>query len=137
MTDLTFDWIAGLIGTLTIFGIIIGFYVQLKSIRLKAKQETDEMVNKAVAEAKVETESAFEFRQLKQSVDETNRSVLSLTGLMNSQMGDVQTKLHCHDQKITELTESTKQFHKRMDEHRKVDHRWIGTKENEMEDKTK
>lgn len=133
ISDITIDWISGAFGVLALIGVIMGVMISFKSIKSKNASEKDCAIAKAVAEAKVETESVIEFRLLKESVNETTLAIRTLSGVMNTQMGDIQGKITEHDRQIIELKESAKQYHKRMDEHRAVDHRWLNKSSKEDE----
>lgn len=125
------DWFAGLTGFIVVLAIFIGFYIQLKKIKANADVDVNVKLEKAVADAKIETESAFEFRQLKETVLETNKSINVLSTLMNTKMADVETKLNSHERCLIKVVASTKSLHHRMNEHRLVDHKNLNEKEDE------
>ncbi len=125
LTDATILVIAGIIGLFVIAGIVLGVFVQIKKLRTDAKAETDAKVKKATEEAMKEKESEIAFRELKASVDNVNTTVKKLTEDMNKRIEGVECTRTAHVAELAEIREIAKSAHKRIDEHRKIDHKFI------------
>lgn len=125
LSDATTLIIAGIIGLFVIAGIILGVFIQIKKLRSDAAAETEAKVKKATNEALKEKESEIAFRELKKSVDDTASIVKEMKGDMNRRIESVECVKTDHVQRLTRLEESVKSAHKRMDDHRKVDHKLL------------
>jgi hypothetical protein len=97
-----------------------------ETAQVTAQAEADkskrEAVDKAVAEAKKETESAIEFRSLKKAVEDMTVAVKCITDNTTREFQNIRETDHQRVKWITEIEASTKSAHKRIDEHRSVEH---------------
>lgn len=133
ITDATVTWVEGFLGVLAILAIILAFWVNLKKAKYSAetaqataKTEADrnkqEAVDRAIVEARRETESAIEFRSLKKAVEEMTLAVKCITENTTREFQTIRETDHQRVKWITEIEASTKSAHKRIDEHRTVEH---------------
>lgn len=133
ITEATVSWVEGFIGVIAILALILGFWVNLRKAKysaetaqVTAQAEADkskrEAVDKAVAEAKKETESAIEFRSLKKAVEDMTVAVKCITDNTTREFQTIRETDHQRVKWITEIEASTKSAHKRIDEHRSVEH---------------
>ena len=124
ISNTTIDWITGLIGVIIFLGVILTFITQIKKVRTDNAKETQSKIDSAVKEARIESESASEYRQLKEKVNETNTSINSLSTTLTNNMTDLYGQLRVHDSCINELKLITKATIYRINEHRLVEHKW-------------
>jgi hypothetical protein len=125
LSEATTIVIVGVLGLLGIAGLVFGVLIQIKKLRSDAKAETDAKVKKATEEAIREKESEIAFRELKASVDNVNTTVKKLTEDMNKRIEGVECTRTAHVAELAEIREIAKSAHKRIDEHRKIDHKII------------
>lgn len=129
--------VTGVMGILGMVGIGMGVWNSVKKARTETKLAEQERVNAAEERGKKETESRIAYENLKRSIDEI-KSMLNdrppcIQVTIRAEQEEHKRMLQEHATAIIELKESAKQIHKRMDEHRKVDHRWPTSKNGEDE----
>lgn len=133
ITEATVSWVEGFLGVVAILVLVLGFWVNLKKAKYSAetaqataKTEADrnkqEAVDRAIVEARRETESAIEFRSLKKAVEEMTLAVKCITENTTREFQTIRETDHQRVKWITEIEASTKSAHKRIDEHRTVEH---------------
>jgi len=113
---------AGVIGIIIIFGIILGVILQLSTLKSKAKAEAQKVTDQAVAEATKETESKIAFKALTKSVDAMNDTVSKLSKGVGDQISTIQKELITICGRVDLNEASARSAHKRIDEHRKIEH---------------
>jgi len=114
--------LGGIIALIVIAGIILGFVTQLNSIKTKSQEIAQATTDKAVAEATKETESKLAFIQLTKSVDSMNETVTKLSRGVGDQIDTLQKEQLALCGRIGVVEASAKSAHKRLDEHRTVEH---------------
>jgi len=122
LTESTVTVIAGIIGLLILAGVVLGFVIQLNTLKSKAKTDAKLEIDKAVEEATKETESKLAFIALTKSVDAMNDTVGKLSKGVGSQISTIQTDLITLCGKVNLIDASARSAHKRIDEHRKIEH---------------
>lgn len=125
LTDATILVIAGVIGLFAIAGIVLGVFVQIKKLRSDAATETEAKVAKATHEALREKATSDALLALKESVDNTHVLVRDLKNELVTRIETVECAKTDHVQRLTRLEESVKSAHKRIDDHRKIDHKLL------------
>lgn len=108
------QWITGLIVVLVLAGIVIGFIAQIRKIKHDTEKESERKIQNAKAEAKQEAESAFEFRELKRSIERLRDEFIIIK--------DQLTKVE--EIKISQyrIEDKANKAHKRLDIHYRREH---------------
>lgn len=126
ITESTILVLAGLIGIVVIASIVLAFVLQIRKLTAEQKEKQQEAVDKAKAEAKKETASEIAFNRLAETVYAMDKNMnASLTCMRESfdiKTSGIDRTLLDHTRQIVALEASAKQAHKRIDEHRQVDH---------------
>ena len=133
ITQTTITWIEGFLGVLVLLGIVLVFYINLRKIKyqaesekIKAKVDADALarseVDKAVAEAKKETASEMAFRDLQRSVESMTLTVKCLNESMQREITTIKDADISRVKWITEVEATARSAHRRIDEHKVVDH---------------
>lgn len=131
--ELTMNWITGAVGVIIILSTSLGLYIQTRTIGKQRKDESEKALKaqsekaekdlaQAVLEARKETSSEIAFRDLKQSVDGMVLTVKCIESNMNNRVDGVEKRLNDHVEKLAEVRSSASSAHKRLDEHRAVEH---------------
>lgn len=128
LSDATVFVIGGIISLVIIIGAVLGVFIQIKKLRDDAKADTKAKVKEATEEALKEKDSEIAFRELKKSVDNVNSTVTELTKDMRERMKNVECTGTEHVKWLARIEEVAKSAHKRIDDHRVLDH---GLKEDE------
>jgi len=113
---------AGILGVIVIIGIVLGVIIQLNTLRSKAKIDSQAAVDKAVAEATKETKSEIAFVNLTTSVEKMNTTVDKLSKGVGDQISGIVKEQETLCRKVDLIDQSTRSAHKRLDEHRRVEH---------------
>lgn len=140
LTQATQIVLAGLVGLIGIAGIVLGFVTQINTLRAKAKAEKNDAdasrqaelqkakteaalaIEAAKAEATKETESKLAFIALKDSVDAMNTTVSELSKGVGDRITGILKDQEKLCRRVDLVDASTRSAHKRMDEHRRVEH---------------
>lgn len=127
--DAGVDVLTGVIVLAVIATIFLGLFVQLKSIRKKAKDEYDAQLAKKEAEIREKVNTENTLKDLKDSIDRLSQSFTQIGTGLGARLDHneiEQAKLSREFDRIcrilVSLEASTKAAHKRIDEHRHVDH---------------
>lgn len=108
------QWVTGLIVVLILVGIVLGFIAQIRKIKRDTELDKNRLLKTAKEEAQQEVESAFEFRELKRSIERLRDEFL----LMKEQMRKVEE----HNISIYRIERKADIAHRRLDVHYKREH---------------
>ena len=122
LSDSASEWIGGLILVVGILALFAGFYIQMKKIKVDAKAENKAEIDKAVIEAKKETASEIAFNELKKSVDNMSVLLNSIADGLNKRVEKIECDTKENVKWLAQIDASATSAHKRMDEHRNLDH---------------
>lgn len=114
--------VAGILGLIVIIGIVLGVVIQLNTLRSRAKTEAQAVIEKAVAEATKETKSEIAFVQLTKSVENMNDTVGKLSKGVGDQITGILKEQEALCRRVDSVDQSARSAHKRLDEHRRVEH---------------
>ena len=112
-------------GLLVLVGIailVLGFIAALKGMRKSSDREYEQRLAKAVGEREKQIEIDTTLKGMKDSIDKLNDSITRMRGEIGTRVDKLETKLDRHSKHIVCIDASVRSAHKRMDEHRKVDH---------------
>lgn|GEM_PF-2964304 len=121
---------AGILGLIVIIGIVLGVVIQLNTLRSRAKTEAQAVTEKAVAEATKETKSEIAFVQLTKSVENMNDTVGKLSKGVGDQITGILKEQEALCRRVDSVDQSARSAHKRLDEHRRVEHQILMFKDN-------
>ena len=132
--------LGGLVALLVIAGIVLGVITQVRNLRSQAIAEKASIAAKAAAdvsqvraeaavaievaraEASKETASKLAFEQLTHAVKAMDDTVGKLSKGVGDQIDGIKREQENICRRVDRIADSTRSAHKRMDEHRKVDH---------------
>jgi hypothetical protein len=120
--NLTMNVVTIIVGLIMVGSTIMGFYLQARTIRRGNEDVVAKKLTEAVANAKRETESAIAFRELKDSVEQMKTTICGIEKNFNGRLDRVEEHMRDHLVRISEAAASTRSAHKRIDEHRAVEH---------------
>ena len=113
-------------GLLVLAGVgllVLGFVAALKSMRKSSDREYEQRLLKAVGEREKQIEIDTTLKAMKESIDRLNDSVSRMRGEIGTRVDKLETKLDRHSKHIVCIDASVRSAHKRMDEHRQVEHK--------------
>lgn len=116
------EWVEGLLILIGIAMIVIGFIAAIKTMNKSSKKDFDERLNKERAEIKRDVVIDQTLNDLRESVDRLSQSIYEMRGDITTKVNTIEERVLCHEKDIVRIDQSVKSFHKRMDEHRRVDH---------------
>lgn len=128
LSDATILVIAGIIGLFVIAGIILGVFIQIKKLRADALAEKKTAIEEAKTEAVKETKSELALKALTESVNSMKMMLDELKLDMKDRLKAVECTKTDHSERLAKVEASTQSAHKRIDDHRRLDH---GIKEDE------
>lgn len=130
----------GILAIIIIAGIVLGVITQVRNLRaqgtsekvavaakaeaevLKVRAEAAVAIQAARIEASKETSSQIAFEQLTKAVKSMDDTVSSLSKGLGDKVGSIQKEQETICRRVDRIADSTRSAHKRIDEHRKVDH---------------
>lgn len=116
------EWVEGLLILIGIAMIVIGFIAAIRTMNKSSKKEFDERLNKERAEIKRDVVIDQTLKDLRESVDRLSQSIYEMRGDIITKVNTIEERVICHEKDIVRIDQSVKSIHKRMDEHRRVDH---------------
>ena len=122
LSDATVLVIAGIIGIFVIAGIILGVFIQIKKLRADAVAEKKSAIDEAKIEAVKETKSELALKALTESVNSMKILLDELKLDMKDRLKAVECTKTDHSERLAKVEASTQSAHKRIDDHRKLDH---------------
>lgn len=128
LTDATILVIAGIIGLFVIAGIVLGVFIQIKKLRTDALAEKEKAVGEARSEAVKETKSELALKALTESVNSMKLLLDEMKLDMKERLKAVECTKTDHTERLARVEAIADSAHKRLDEHRTIDH---GIKEDE------
>lgn len=120
--EIGIQWLEGLLILIGVAMVVIGFIVAIKSMSKSSKKDFDERLNKERAEIKRDVVIDQTLKDLRESVDRLSQSIYEMRGDITTKVNTIEERVICHEKDIVRIDQSVKSFHKRMDEHRRVDH---------------
>ena len=147
VTDAGIQWLVGAIAFVGLLGIVLGVYLQIRKIKSEtaavSKEREDKIKLEATAEMQrkeatirreIETETAL--RDMKGSIDRLNDSFQALGRGMEQRVERLETGLQKSCSQIATVSQATKSAHKRIDEHRRIEHNLSNHQYHEIEEMT-
>ena len=116
------EWLEGLLILIGIAMIVIGFVMAIKNMNKSSKKDFDERLNKEKAEIKRDVIIDQTLKDLRDSVDRLSQSIYEMRGDITTKVNAMEERVLCQAKDIVRIDQSVKSIHKRMDEHRRVDH---------------
>ena len=117
--------VGGILILIIITGIVLGVVIQLGTLRSKAKADAKIERDIAVEEATKETKSQLAFEALKDSVDKMNVTVDKLSKGVGDQLSSIVKDQQELCRRVDIAEQSSRSAHKRLDEHRRVEHQML------------
>lgn len=122
LSEATAFVVGGVIGILGIVGVVLGVYTQLRKLRQDSVADTNQKVKDAAAAAVKEKESELAFKALTRAIDRMDQTVNSIKTDLNQRINKIECTGTDHIRWLERIEASTKAAHKRLDEHRTIDH---------------
>ena len=116
------DVAEGLLVLAGIAMVIISLIVAFRQMRKATDKDFQARLDKAIGEKERQIEIDTTLKAMKESIDRLNDSVSRMRGEIGTRVDKLETKLDRHSKQIVRIDASVRSAHKRMDEHRKVDH---------------
>lgn len=116
------DVAEGLLVLAGIATIVISLIVAFRQMRKATDKDFQARLDKAIGEKERQIEIDTTLKAMKESIDRLNDSVSRMRGEIGTRVDKLETKLDRHSKQIVRIDASVRSAHKRVDEHRKVDH---------------
>ncbi len=116
------NFLEGLIIVVIIVAIFLGLYIKIKSIRKELKEEAAK--ERATRDEEIKEKILLQqtLTDIKNNHYRMNDSLCSLTESLKINFDKLDKKVEKHDALIVQVLSSTRSAHKRIDEHRTVEH---------------
>ena len=134
LQDVGIQWLIGAIAFLGILGVVLGVFLQIKKIKRDSEEDAQKREDKIREEATretqrreatlrrdIETETAL--RDMKGSIDRLADSFQVLGRGMEQRVERLETDFKKLCQDHSKVEQATKSAHKRIDEHRRIEHK--------------
>ena len=124
-------------GLLVLVGIailVLGFVAALKSMRKSSDREYEQRLAKAVGEREKQIEIDTTLKGMKDSIDKLNDSVTRMRGEIGERVDRLESKVEWQSKQVVKIDASTRAAHKRMNEHRQVEHKLPSNGRNDPEE---
>ena len=124
-------------GLLVLAGIgllVIGFVAALKGMRKSSDREYEQRLLKAVGEREKQIEIDTTLKGMKDSIDKLNDSVTRMRGEIGERVDRLESKVEWQSKQVVKIDASTRAAHKRMNEHRQVEHKLPSNGRNDPEE---
>jgi len=122
LSEATVFVLGGVFGLLILAGIVLGVVIQLKKLRADAATERTSEIEKAKKLQEKETKSEVAFQVLTKSVDALRMSVEEMKGDVKQRIETIECTRTDHSERLARVESVANSAHKRIDEHRKLDH---------------
>lgn len=119
--------IVGVISLIGLAGIVLGVFIQLKKLRQDALNSEDVKIKAAREAATKETKAEIALDNLTRSVNDLKLSVEEMKSDVKSRLHEVECTKSDHTERLAKVESMAKSAHKRLDEHRRVDHQIVET----------
>ena len=116
------DFIQGLLWLLTTIGVVLAIYFSTKNHQRQAKKESDNKFEQIKAQAREETRSEMAFKHLEDAVYNMHTTVSCMNDNLSTRMQALENKQDKFSRSSIYLVSSVRAMHKRLDEHRVVEH---------------
>jgi TolA-binding protein len=128
-----FQWALGAISFIGLAGVVLTFYIQLKKIKKdtentvadresKIKSEAESEMSRMATSLRREIETETALRDMKSSIDRLNESFQALGRGIEQRVERLEKGLQTICTEHATVTQATKSAHRRIDEHRKLEH---------------
>lgn len=120
--EIGIQWLEGLLILIGVAMVVIGFIVAIKSMSKSSKKDFDDRLTKEKAEIKRDVIIDQTLKDLKDSVENLSKSIYEMRGDIITKVNNIEERVLCHAKDLVRIDQSVRSIHKRMDEHRRVDH---------------
>ena len=101
---------------------MLGFILKLRALRKEDKEAIEKTMQDRERAIRKEVEIDTILREMKQSMDRLADAITCLRSDVGGRIDKVEKQVDSHGKVIVKVQEAVKAAHRRMDEHRKVDH---------------
>ncbi len=112
----------GIIVILALASVVLGFILKLRALRKEDKEATEKTMLDRERTIRKEIEIDTILRDVKQSMDRLAEAITCLRSEVGGRIDKVEKQVDSQGRAIVKVQEAVKAAHRRMDEHRKVDH---------------
>lgn len=116
------EWLEGLLIFIGVAMIVIAFIIAIKGMNKSSKKDFEDRLNKERDDIKRSVVIDETLKDLRISVDNLSKSIYEMRTDITNKVNTIEERVICHEKDIVRIDQSVKSFHKRMDEHRRVDH---------------
>lgn len=127
------EWLEGLLIFIGVAMVIIAFIIAIKGMNKSSKKDFEDRLNKERDDIKRSVVIDETLKDLRISVDNLSKSIYEMRTDITNKVKTIEERVICHEKDIVRIDQSVKSFHKRMDEHRRVDHGKNGSVRSEEE----
>jgi TolA-binding protein len=132
--DIGIQWLIGAIAFLGILGVVLGVFLQIKKIKRdseddaikreeKIREESVKEMQRREATLRRDIETETALRDMKGSIDRLADSFQVLGKGMEQRVERLETDFQRLCQEHSKVEQATKSAHKRIDEHRRIEHK--------------
>lgn len=116
------EWVESLLVLIGIAMIVITFIVVIKNMSKSSKKDFEDRLNKEKKEIERDVIIDQTLKSFRESLDRLTHTINSMSENLFHEVQDLSKQVDCHDREIVRLDQAVKSAHKRMDEHRRVEH---------------
>lgn len=127
------EWLEGLLVFIGVAMVVISFIIAIRGINKSYKKDFEDRLNKERDDIKRSVVIDETLKDLRISVDNLSKSIYEMRTDITNKVKTIEERVICHEKDIVRIDQSVKSFHKRMDEHRRVDHGKNGSVRSEEE----
>jgi len=127
------EWLEGLLIFIGVAMVVISFIIAIRGINKSYKKDFEDRLNKERDDIKRSVVIDETLKDLRISVDNLSKSIYEMRTDITNKVKTIEERVICHEKDIVRIDQSVRSFHKRMDEHRRVDHGKNGSVRSEEE----
>lgn len=116
------EWLEGLLIFIGVAMIVIAFIIAIKGMNKSSKKDFEDRLNKERDDIKRSVVIDETLKDLRISVDNLSKSIYEMRTDITTKVNTIEERVLCHEKDIVRIDQSVRSFHKRMDEHRRIDH---------------
>ena len=116
------EWLEGLLVFIGVAMVVISFIIAIRGINKSSKKDFEDRLNKERDDIKRSVVIDETLKDLRISVDNLSKSIYEMRTDITNKVKTIEERVICHEKDIVRIDQSVKSIHKRMDEHRRVDH---------------
>jgi len=116
------EWLEGLLVFIGVAMVVISFIIAIRGINKSYKKDFEDRLNKERDDIKRSVVIDETLKDLRISVDNLSKSIYEMRTDITNKVKTIEERVICHEKDIVRIDQSVKSIHKRMDEHRRVDH---------------